>query len=357
MRRLILQIRRFLRQYSIYNNVILRLFTWVVMGYMLMAISWWTILLFSKNSESLDARLNELRIEQVSEGVYIDEETFKSSDEYKTIHESYMTQQWMIFGEATFLIISMIMAIYFINKGYNQLIDSSQQQRNFLLSITHELKSPLASIRLSLETMDRRQLSHENIKEISQDAIRETDRLHNLVNNILIAARLESNYKPAYEAMDIKTFIREKYQDIENRLPNTEVILNFPPGELKADIDPMGITALFNNLVENAYKYSGDNKIIDITVLDEGDSWGLVVADQGIGISRREKSRVTKKFYRVGSEDTRRTKGTGLGLYIVDTVVKEHLGEIEIEDNQPQGTKFIISLPKIQAHAFTSRRR
>lgn len=335
----------------------LRLLTWLVMGYMLVAFGWWSILLFSQNSGTFETEVEHLRFLKVAEGEYHDEETFLQSEEYLTLYDEYMDRQWMIFGEATFFVISLIIAIYFINQGYNQLVESSQQQRNFLLSITHELKSPLASIRLSLETMDKRDLSSEKIKDIAQDAIKETDRLHNLVNNLLMAAKLESNYEPAYESINAKTFIREKYQDIENRLPGATVNLNFPEQKIKADIDPTGLTSLFNNLVENSYKYSEDDKVIDITVKDKDDNWQLIIADNGMGIDKKEKFKVTKKFYRVGSENTRRTKGTGLGLYIIDTVIKEHHGEIIITDNNPKGTKFIITLPKIQSHAHTTRRR
>src|SRR5690554_4689711 len=115
------------------NNFILRVFTWIVMGYMLLAISWWTILLFSKTSATFDVTLEQARMELASDGNYIDEPTFLESDLYKSLHDDYMAQQWMVFREATFLIICLIIAIIFISKGYNQLIESSDQQRNFLL--------------------------------------------------------------------------------------------------------------------------------------------------------------------------------------------------------------------------------
>ncbi len=348
--------KQIFRHYSLKSNLMLRLLTWLVIGYMLLIFGWWSILLFTKNSDAFEANVEQLRIVMAAQGMYSDEASFQKSTAYIKLHDEYMDQQWMIFGEGTFFVISLIIAIYFINNGYNQLVESSQQQRNFLLSITHELKSPIASIRLSLETIARRKLSPENIQDISEDAIRETDRLHNLVKNLLMAAKLESNYKPAFESLDIKTFVREKYQDIENRLPDAVVHFHLPEGKIKADIDPSGMTSLFNNLVENAYKYSGEEKIIDISIKDLDENWQLIVADQGLGVDKKEKLKITQKFYRIGSEDTRRTKGTGLGLYIVDTVVKEHHGLIEIVNNEPQGTKFIITLPKIQAHAYSTRR-
>lgn len=352
-----MNIMKFFNRFSLNSNLMLRLLTWIVIAYMLVAFGWWSILLFTKNSDAFEAKTEQLRIVKAAEGNYVDETTFRNSEEYQRLYDEYMSQQWMIFGEATFFVISLIIAIYFINSGYNQLVESSQQQRNFLLSITHELKSPLASIRLGLETMDKRKLEHSKVQEIARDAIKETDRLHNLVNNLLMAAKLESNYEPAYENTDVRTFLREKYQAIENRISQATVNFDMPDHPLEADIDPTGMTSLFNNLVENAYKYSEDKVRIDIIARDKDENWQLIIADQGIGIDKKEKLKVTKKFYRVGSEDTRRTKGTGLGLYIIETVVKAHHGAIEIEDNEPQGSRFIITIPKTQSHAHTSRRR
>ena len=110
-------------------------------------------------------------------------------------------------------------------------------------------------------------------------------------------------------------------------------------------LDQAGFTLLFNNLVDNAVKYSEETPMIDISLKDYGPNAVLTVADQGIGIPAHEKKKVLEKFYRIGSEETRKTKGTGLGLFIVNQIVIAHKGKIEILENKPRGTVFKIELP------------
>ncbi|MEZ4986561.1 MAG: ATP-binding protein [Saprospiraceae bacterium] len=109
--------------------------------------------------------------------------------------------------------------------------------------------------------------------------------------------------------------------------------------------DEQAMTSVITNLVENAIKYSKDNPQIAIRVYSDAKKVHLEIADNGIGIPSGEKGRVFEKFYRIGNEDTRTTKGTGLGLFIVKEIVKYHTGQIDVRDNKPQGTVFQITLP------------
>ena len=109
--------------------------------------------------------------------------------------------------------------------------------------------------------------------------------------------------------------------------------------------DKPGLTSVILNLLENAVKYSADQPIIEARIWSVQEQIHLEIADHGIGISDKEKKNIFEKFYRVGSENTRKTKGTGLGLYIVKEIVKTHDGDIQVLDNQPKGTIFKITLP------------
>jgi signal transduction histidine kinase len=109
--------------------------------------------------------------------------------------------------------------------------------------------------------------------------------------------------------------------------------------------EKLGMTSVTLNLLENAVKYSSESPKITVDLRHQDHKILLDIADNGIGISDKDKKRIFEKFYRVGNEDTRTTKGTGLGLFIVQQIVKAHEGKISVEDNEPKGTKFKIELP------------
>lgn len=110
--------------------------------------------------------------------------------------------------------------------------------------------------------------------------------------------------------------------------------------------DRMGLTSVVTNLIENAIKYSNDATNIRVSVSEEDNHVVFKIADQGYGIPDAEKKKVFQKFYRVGQEETRKTKGTGLGLYIVDRILELHKGKVSVKDNQPSGSIFEVVLPK-----------
>ncbi len=112
------------------------------------------------------------------------------------------------------------------------------------------------------------------------------------------------------------------------------------------------MTSIVINLVENAIKYSPHNSLIGVELMSDHDHVRFVVKDQGIGVESSDKSKIFTKFYRVGNEDTRKTKGTGLGLFIVQELVDFHEGKIYIEDNVPKGSIFIVEMPRTIAKAY-----
>jgi signal transduction histidine kinase len=251
----------------------------------------------------------------------------------------------MIVGEASVFIISLVIGIWLINRGYHREVMAAQQRRNFLLSITHELKSPIASIKLVLETLLKRQLPKEQSDKIAQSALRESDRLNDLVNDLLLSARLEMAYRPYVEALDFSALLHDLIQKLQEKYPQVQFSFreSNPLGVVHAD--KSGITSVAINLLENAVKYSPEPAVIDVQ-LSRNEGWlEWVIADNGIGIEDKEKGRVFEKFYRIGNEDTRQTKGTGLGLFIVKEVIRAHGGSISILNNHPKGSVFKITLP------------
>jgi len=330
------------------NPIRLRLLSFTVIAYMCLAFAWWSILLYTKNQDAFRAKADTLRLVMVAEGTYGNEKEFKKSDPFTSLEERYQRQEWMIFGEAALFMLSIIIGVYIINNSYNNLIKTAQEKRNFLLSITHELKSPIASARLGLETIQRRDLPREQVQRISINAQHELDRLKNLVDNLLLAAKVENNYTPLFERENVHELIREYVNRMIIAYPEVEFSVQLDEDAKFADLDRTGFLSMISNLIDNAIKYSPDDKIISIRAKSAHNTLIVSVSDQGLGIPDEEKKHIFNSFYRIGSEDTRRTKGTGLGLYILEQLVEAHSGKIIVTDNQPRGTIFSLHLPTTQ---------
>lgn len=316
-----------------------------VIVYLLMAFAWWSILLFAKNRDAFQAKEEFLKLVVAAEGKTTSEEAFYETARYKELERQYLGQERMILGEGIVFVISLVIGVWLINRGYHKEMMAAQQRRNFLLSITHELKSPLASIRLVLETFLKRELPRPQVDKLSLTGIKETERLDGLVNDLLLSARLETAYKPHPELFSLPDLLQEIIAKLENKYPETTFHFKQQTDLAHFEGDRLGLTSVVLNLLENAVKYSLDKPVIEIRLSRREQKIQLEVADQGIGIPDKEKKKIFEKFYRVGNEDTRKTKGTGLGLYIVHEIVKAHRGSISVHDNQPQGTVFCIQLP------------
>ncbi len=267
--------------------------------------------------------------------------------EYKkaltAIQERENTRKRQYLGEgATFLAIILIGAgVVYSSIRSNHLL--SKQQSNFILSITHELKSPIAAVKLNLQTMARRKLSEEIQEQLIGRSIQEANRLDDLCNNLLLASQIESrHFRPAEERINLTDIATECAQAYEHRGKNTFI------AHLEEDCFIHGDRLLWklaiNNLLENAVKYSPPETTITVELAKQDDDLVLSVADEGCGISDAEKGKIFRKFYRVGNENSRKTKGTGLGLYLTSKIIQQYKGAILVRDNQPKGTVFEITV-------------
>lgn len=260
----------------------------------------------------------------------------------------------LIFGVLFFLL---IIAGLVLNTTYLiREIRRNEQHDSFINSVTHELKTPIASIRLYLETLRKHDLSEEKRQEFYEVMIHENDRLLHTVDQILRASR--SGYqKRAFQPVPVEltSLVPGCVQLALQRMNLTNESLryadNLGPGEtawVRGDAEELR-TAI-TNLIDNAIKYSTD--LIQVTVELDGTHPGLVavrVTDQGIGIPRRELSQIFKRFYRVPRRVANRVKGTGLGLFIVRSIVSRHGGKTFAESpGEGLGSTFTIQLPRIQ---------
>ncbi len=253
----------------------------------------------------------------------------------------FNTKVWMIVGEGGVFLVMLVLGFWYIKRTISRELQLARMEKTFLLSVTHELKTPIAAIRLFLETMKARKLTEEQTKNILNDALRETERLQMLSENILLATRFD---KGRGELMNEQVHLSDMLVQLSQRVQATNKVhfqLNVEEDVLMRG-DRELLRAMCSNLIENAVKYSAAEAKISISLKALGKEIIVTIADNGIGIPDDEKLKVFDKFYRSGNEQTRQHKGTGLGLYIASSVVRLHHGNIRVLDNIPNGCVFEV---------------
>jgi signal transduction histidine kinase len=251
----------------------------------------------------------------------------------------------MVCGEGSMVIIVLAFGVYYMHRSLKRQERLQEQKKNFLLSVTHELKSPLASIKLLLQTIQKRDLTKAQISDFIGKSLLDIERLDDMVENMLLASKIDNR---SYSFPKANFNLSVLVDSIVNRLQltkcegNQQIINAEIESKIEITGDKFALTSVVTNLIENAIKYSGPCETVDVKLFSKDGKIHLQVADHGIGIADEEKSRIFERFYRVGSEDTRNTKGTGLGLYIVKEVLDKHEASIRVKDNRPGGSIFEV---------------
>jgi signal transduction histidine kinase len=231
-------------------------------------------------------------------------------------------------------------------------IRRNEQHDAFLNAVTHELKTPIASIHLYLETLKTRNVSEEKKQEFYDVMIADTNRLLNTVEQVLQASRARER-KQLLNISEIEPvgLLRDCVNIVQSRYNLNKDTITFKDASGGARIlgDMAELQAVFTNLLDNAVKYSGD--IVKVSVelkLSDERYIEIRISDEGIGIPPGESKRIFRRFYRVPGFMTHKAKGTGLGLFIVQTIVKKHKGKISAESKgENLGSTFVVRLPKI----------
>jgi len=199
-------------------------------------------------------------------------------------------------------------------------------------------------MKLNLQTLERYHLDEEKKAKLLERCVVEANRLNDLCNNMLIASQMEGRqYVAAKEELQFDELVSHTITDYSTRYTNRII----DEGVIECNIigDRLLLQLAINNLLENAIKYTPADKHIRVSLRKNTEGVIVKVADEGVGIPDSEKGKVFNKFYRIGNEETRRTKGTGLGLYLTNKIVKQHNGKIVLTDNKPSGCVFEIYLP------------
>jgi signal transduction histidine kinase len=301
---------------------------YVLAVYVLLQLVWWGFQLIQLNTE-----------------IILSDQTDVNAQ-----HVLLRKKVWMVAGEGAVFFVLLAVGFRYIKRTVSSELAQARREKNFLLAVTHELKTPIAAVKLFLETMQSRAIDEDKRKMMTGQALQETKRLQSLTENILLATRMDQQQAIAeLMPLDFSALLKREVERFQRLYPNRL------EAEITAGVTVLGddqmLSALVVNLMDNAFKYGGVDAPVFVRLHRTDNKMTLTVADSGKGITAQERKNIFRMFYRSGNEETRSTSGTGLGLFIVSAVAKLHKAEIEVSDNLPQGSIFAVKLNVIQHEA------
>ena len=309
---------------------------YLLVACILLQFIWWEILLVKQSRQIFDSKEKILALGISNPDVL--------KNELKELQKKRDNYIYMIIGEGTIFLIFISIGILRVYKSHQREKEISRQQKNFLLSVSHELKTPLATTKLNLQTLIKRDLPKEMQLQFLETSLHENERLTQLIENILISTRLDdigiaSNLLVHAEKINIsqliistikKSFTIEQQHRVISKLDDSIYLTT----------DSAIFPSIIINLIENALKYSSGK--VEVILKKHSNSIIFIVADNGATIPLHEQSKVFDKFYRSGNEEVRKNKGTGLGLFIVKKLVEMHKASILLYSNEPNGNVFEV---------------
>lgn len=306
---------------------------WILLAYIIAALVWWFIALSRQNEKMTEYQLQDLR-----------RDDFFYKEKYDRIIHDRKIKNAQYLGEGGTFLLLIIAGAVFVFRAVRRELRAGVQQQNFMMAITHELKTPIAVSKLNLETMRKRRLDETQQQRLLENTLEETNRLDNLCNNLLLSSQMEAGgYRFMKDEQDLSALVTDSAEGFINRFPQRNFIIHIEK-EVFVNGDPFLLQMAINNLLGNAVKYSPKEKPVTVLLEKKSGAAVLSIIDEGAGIPESERSKVFQKFYRTGNEATKRAKGTGLGLYIVKRITQLHDGNITIQNNPKGGSIFVLSL-------------
>lgn len=253
---------------------------------------------------------------------------------------------WLILTEGLILLVSILVGVYVIFLYWSKQAALVREQRQFISQVTHELKSPLASLQLHLETIRRHQPSPEKMEAFLETMLSDATRLNGLIDNLLSANRVgQRHWRLDLKVTDFSVFIEKYFRARQYTLPKAgKLFLEISPG-IQVNIDQEAFETVLRNLLENAVLYSDSPPEITVKLSQDGNKCCLEMSDQGRGIDPGEQKKIFNMFYRSRKKDEN-IRGSGLGLFIVNAIIRRHRGEVRVHSKgRGHGTTFRIYLP------------
>jgi two-component system, OmpR family, sensor histidine kinase CiaH len=304
---------------------------WFLLLYIIAALIWWFIELQQQSHQMAVYKLVELK---ASDPAYL--------QKMEAVTEEEKRKNAQFIGEGLIFLLVILIGAVFVYRAVRRQLKLAQQQQNFMMAITHELKTPIAVAKLNLETLQKHKLEESRQQKLISATLQEANRLNTLTNNILISSQLEGGgYKFSKEDLDFSSLAASSVQDFTNRLPD-RVISSDITEDIDINGDALLLQILVNNLLDNAIKYAPAPSQVHVSLKKTELGIYLQCTDQGPGIEDIEKKKVFERFYRIGNEQVRKAKGTGLGLYLCKKIAADHNASITVTNNQPAGSIFTV---------------
>ena len=307
----------------------------ILVSYIVLQFLWWEVLLVRQSNNIISLKQNLAALSSSDDQIIL--------RDIDALQRKKAAQVYMIVGEGTVFLLILLFGVYQVRKSIRRETDLANQQSNFILSVSHELKTPIAATKLQLQTLLKHELDRDKQKELLNNALNETGRLHKLVDNVLMANQIENkNLSIQKENLNLSELVDTTVKRyFSTQLENNTIQLHIEKN-ISYEGDKELLPSIIINLIENAIKYSFDSIAIEVILKTVNSKTLLEIKDKGCGISDNEKFQVFQKFFRSGSENTRKTKGTGIGLCIVKSICDLHQIAIKISNNQPKGSVFQI---------------
>jgi signal transduction histidine kinase len=247
------------------------------------------------------------------------------------------------------IIIILVFGLVFTLRTMNNEIQFSKMKSYFMSTVSHEFKSPLTSIRQMAEMLDRGRVPSKQRKERYYKLIlQQSERLSHLIENILDFSKMEENRKIFnFKKDSLFNLVKEAIKSFQDNSTKQAIHISLSNVESIPEVvfDKEAMEQVMHNLLDNACKYSGNSKNIEVSIITKDENVIVKVTDHGVGISKKDKGKIFDRFYRVGDELTQSVKGSGIGLTIVRQIVKAHNGNILVESSPGKGSAFSVILP------------
>ena len=309
---------------------------WILLLYIVAALVWWFIALQQQNLQMVDLKMQKL-----------DRTAFDYASRLHSLTEERDRKTAQYTGEGVTFLLLILLGALFVYRAVRKQLSLQVQEKNFMMAVTHELKTPIAVARLNLETLRKYELDTEKRNRLIRAALQETQRLETLAANILLSSRLEGQGSGIeMEPLDFSELVNRIIGEFSERYPSRTWVNKTIPG-LWLKGDAFLLQMLVNNLINNAIQYSPSEKQIEIVLQKTGKKIALEVKDEGPGIPGEEQQKIFKKFYRVGNEQGKSAKGTGLGLYLCRKIAEDHKGTISVSNRLPAGSIFTVWFPAL----------
>lgn len=305
---------------------------WVFLTYMIAAFIWWYVSLEKQNNEIAAIKFQSIQLNDPS-----------LVAKTQAIQNFQLRKTKQFIGEGLTILILFLLGAIYVYRSLKKQLRYADQQQNFMMAVTHELKTPIAISHLNIETLLKRDLDTTQQLKLLEATLKETKRLDSLSTNILLTAQLDmGQYEANKQLVNVSELLKQNIKSFQERYPS-RICNTMIEDAMEIQGEPLLIQLLINNLIDNANKYAPVTEPIYIHLQSNQNTIQLVVKDQGPGIAVDDKNKVFEKFYRVGAESTRTTKGSGLGLYLCKKIAEFHNATIQLTTNTPTGSIFTVT--------------